>query len=78
MKKCVMCKSGNLEYKNITTTLKSGNMVLVFRNVPADVCGNCGEEYFEATVTSKLLAIAKETIKVGGVEVMVKSFDVAA
>ena len=73
-----MCKSGNLEHKNITTTLKSGNMVLVVRNVPADVCNNCGEEYFEAAVTAKLLGIAKETIKAGGVEVLVKSFDVAA
>jgi hypothetical protein len=46
---------------------------VVFRNVPAKVCENCGEEYVSATVTGELLEKAENAADVG-VEVDVRHY----
>jgi len=37
--------------------------VLVFRNVPAQVCANCGEAYVSEDVTAQLLEAAEEAVR---------------
>ncbi|MFP4394802.1 MAG: YgiT-type zinc finger protein [Anaerolineales bacterium] len=37
--------------------------MLVFRNVPAQVCANCGEAYVSEEVTAQLLAEAGEAVQ---------------
>jgi hypothetical protein len=46
---------------------------VVVKGVPADICDNCGEEYLDASVTDRLLAIAEEAAQ-AGVEVDVRQF----
>jgi len=36
---------------------------LVFRNVPAEVCANCGEAYVSEEVTAQLLEEAEEAVQ---------------
>ena len=36
---------------------------LVFRNVPAEVCANCGEVYVSEDVTAQLLEEAEEAVQ---------------
>jgi len=38
---------------------------VVFRNVPAQVCKNCGEEYVAQDVTRELLSRAEEAVRQG-------------
>jgi hypothetical protein len=40
-------------------------MILVFKNVPAEVCEVCGEEYVDEETTARLLAAAEEAARVG-------------
>lgn len=63
--KCVVCKQGDLQPGVATITLERGEMVLVFRKVPARVCQVCGEEYIDEETTTRLLAIAEETARSG-------------
>ena len=71
--KCVVCKHGETHQGRTTVTLEKNGSALVVRNVPAEVCENCGEAYVSAEVTRSLLASASETLK-KGVELDIREF----
>jgi hypothetical protein len=48
-------------------------ITLVLKNVPAEVCSNCGEAYVSEDVSRQALAIADEAAKVG-VEADIREF----
>ncbi len=58
--KCIACKTGNLEEGATTVTLEKDGTIIVFKNVPALVCDQCGKGYTDRDVTAKLLQIVKE------------------
>jgi YgiT-type zinc finger domain-containing protein len=61
--KCVMCKYGDTQPGKVTVTLHRGDTVIVIKEVPAEVCGQCGEYYVDDTTTARLLAMAEEAVK---------------
>ena len=61
--KCTICKQGETWPGRTTVTLERGQAVLVFRNVPAQVCANCGEAYVSEDVTAQLLEAAEEAVR---------------
>jgi len=61
--KCVICKHGETEAGHTTVTLERGQTLLVFRNVPAQVCANCGEAYVSEETTAQLLEEAEEAVR---------------
>lgn len=61
--KCVICKHGETEAGRTTVTLERGQTVVVFRNVPAQVCANCGEAYVSEEITAQLLEEAEEAVQ---------------
>ncbi len=61
--KCVICKHGETKAGQTTVTLERGQTVVVFRNVPAQVCANCGEAYVSEEVTAQLLQEAEEAVE---------------
>ena len=63
--KCAICKHGETHPGTATVTLERDNVTLIFKDVPAQVCANCGEEYIEAPVTRQLLTSAEEAEKAG-------------
>jgi YgiT-type zinc finger domain-containing protein len=63
MMKCVICRHGETEPGHTTVTVERGRTVLVFRNVPAQVCANCGEAYVSEEITAQLLAEAEEAVR---------------
>lgn len=71
--KCVVCKHGETHPGRTTVTLERNGGALVVRNVPAEVCENCGEAYVSAEVTRSLLASASETLR-AGVEIDIREF----
>ncbi|HEX9733101.1 MAG TPA: type II toxin-antitoxin system MqsA family antitoxin [Thermoanaerobaculia bacterium] len=58
--KCAVCANGNTEEGFVTVTLERGSTLLIFRNVPARICSNCGEEFISADVNRALLQRAEE------------------
>ncbi|MBI1869799.1 MAG: type II toxin-antitoxin system MqsA family antitoxin [Chlamydiae bacterium] len=74
--KCFICKQGETVFSKATVTLEREGMTLVVKNVPADVCQNCGEEYVEEKITGRLLKVAKEAV-IAGVKLDVREYQVA-
>lgn len=50
-----MCRNGILEEGHTTVVLERGDATLVFKNVPARLCENCGEAFVSAEVNADLL-----------------------
>jgi len=40
---CILCKHGTTAPRTATMTFDERDTVMVIRNVPAEVCGNCRE-----------------------------------
>jgi len=63
--KCVICKQGETKFGTVTVTLTRGETTVIIKNVPAEVCENCGEYYLSEEVTGKLLERAEHAVKSG-------------
>jgi len=62
---CVICKNGITKNGFVTFTLERNNVIIVFKNVPALVCENCGDFYLTSETTQLLLQRANLTLKKG-------------
>lgn len=63
--KCVICKHGETHSGKATVTLERNGTTLVIKDVPAQVCANCDEEYVAEEITARLLKAAEEAVKAG-------------
>jgi YgiT-type zinc finger domain-containing protein len=59
---CPNCRHGHLEDGNTTVVLERGDATVVFKNVPARVCENCGEAFVSAAVNADLLQKANRAV----------------
>jgi YgiT-type zinc finger domain-containing protein len=75
--KCVICKHGESQKGTTTVTLERGTSTIVFKDVPAQICDNCGEKYVDSAITKELLRKANELIS-NGTEVDIRKFQAAA
>lgn len=71
--KCVICKTGETKQGSAVVTLSRNGTTLVFKSVPAEICANCGEEYFDEATTARLLKIAEEAAR-AKVQVDIREF----
>lgn len=62
MTKCYFC-GGRVDTKTIRHVHQWGEKVFIFKNVPAEVCAQCGEIYFGPGALEKM-----DTIVSGAVE----------
>jgi YgiT-type zinc finger domain-containing protein len=70
---CFVCKHGEVKDSTTTVTLERGKTTLVIKEVPARVCVNCGEAYFEPDVTDAMLDILNVAVE-AGVQVEVRAY----
>lgn len=63
--KCLICKHGEARPGTVSVMLERDALTLVVKNVPAQVCGNCGEEYLDEQTTANLLKTAEEEAEAG-------------
>ena len=63
--KCVICKQAETKPGTTTVTLERDGLTCVIKQVPAQVCPNCGEDYVDEIVTGDLLKSAELMVKVG-------------
>lgn len=63
--KCAICRNGHTADGLVTIVLDKEQTILVFKDVPAQVCENCGEEYLSAKTNKELLQLANDAIKRG-------------
>ena len=70
---CIICKFGETRPGVSTLTLERGEMTLVVKAVPAQVCQNCGEVYLDEAISAQVLNEAEEAAK-SGVQVDVRTY----
>jgi YgiT-type zinc finger domain-containing protein len=73
----MICKHGETKEGTTTVTLEKDGSTIVFKEVPAHICDNCGEKYIDDSVTKELLKKAREIVK-NGVEVDIRKYEIAA
>jgi YgiT-type zinc finger domain-containing protein len=71
--KCGICGHGRTRLGTTTVVLLKGGATVVFKDVPAEVCENCGERYLSEQVTSRLLKEVEQAAA-SGVQVEIRSF----
>jgi YgiT-type zinc finger domain-containing protein len=62
---CPLCRHGELQAGTADKALTLGEATLVVKGVPATICDNCGERYFDAEITQALLDFAREAVAAG-------------
>ena len=74
--KCVICKQGDTapDYTNIT--IERDDIICVIKQVPAEVCTNCGEAYLEAQTTRTVMDIANKA-SLQGVQIEIRRYNAA-
>lgn len=63
--KCVICKNGETNKGWTTVTLEREGSVIVFKDVPAEICDNCGEYYLDEKTSKQLFNDAEKSVKQG-------------
>ncbi len=62
---CVICKHGQTQVGLVTVTLERDNSIVIIKQVPADVCDNCGEYYLSDKIAEQVLQRAETAINNG-------------
>jgi YgiT-type zinc finger domain-containing protein len=63
--KCAICKNGETHLSHTTIVLEKDSTTLVFKNVSAEICENCGEEYLSSETNANILKQSQNAIKRG-------------
>ena len=71
--RCVICKTGHTHPGTATVTLQRDNSVVVIRDVPAEICEDCGEYYLSEPVAKRVYADADATVQ-RNVEVEIRRY----
>lgn len=74
--KCVICLYGETEPGATTVVLTREETTIVIRDVPAQICTTCGEEYVDAMTGKQLSQIAEKAVN-EGVQVDVRRYQAA-
>lgn len=53
MSNCYFCK-GKTEIRNVNVDFRWKDKLFVVKNVPVEVCTQCGEKYYSAQISKKL------------------------
>ena len=75
--KCPICKHGKTTSGAATVTLEPDGLTLVVKDVPAQVCDNCGEVYVDEQAAAQLLKEAAAEAR-AGTQVNVRHFQTAS
>lgn len=69
---CVLCKA-NLTKGNVNHIIDLGEGIIIIKNVPANICEQCGEYYLDTNTALKIESIL-EDIKKNKAEVFIVNY----
>jgi YgiT-type zinc finger domain-containing protein len=70
---CFICK-GDIEEKMVTHSVDIDSYAIVVKDVPAKVCKQCGEVWYNDAVSSQLDKILEEVVASGITEVTIVKY----
>jgi YgiT-type zinc finger domain-containing protein len=63
--RCVICRNGETHPGFAVVTLQRHGNTLVIKDVPAEICENCGEYYLSEEVAARLYRQAERSLERG-------------
>ncbi|MBN2886012.1 MAG: type II toxin-antitoxin system MqsA family antitoxin [Chromatiaceae bacterium] len=60
---CALCKHGEVRPGSVMVSLRRGETLVVVKDVPADVCENCGEYYLDSRTAARLYEQAEAAVE---------------
>ena len=63
--KCIICRNSETHPGTTTVTFERNGFTFVVKDVPAQVCPNCGEDYVDEKVAGELLKSAEQMAAAG-------------
>lgn len=63
--KCVICKNGITTHDKTNITLEKKGMLLIIKEVPAEICSTCGEIYLDEAVSRNIHRVGNSAYKEG-------------
>ena len=63
--KCVICKHGETSSGKAMVTLARGETTVLIKDVPAQICDNCGEYFISEEISGQLLEKAENAVRHG-------------
>ncbi len=60
--RCAICKHGETHPGTTSVTLERGETTVVIRDVPAEICENCGEYYLSEEVARTVERLSGEAV----------------
>jgi YgiT-type zinc finger domain-containing protein len=73
--RCPSCNNGTLEPGTTTATFDAEGTTVVVRNVPAEICNECGEGHFDAITTERVLELAAAAAGWSGAPVQICDYE---
>jgi len=71
--KCAICQNGTTQPGTASLFLERDGATVIIKQVPALICDNCGERYFDSETTHYALNLAEEALKLG-LEVAIQQY----
>jgi YgiT-type zinc finger domain-containing protein len=62
---CTLCQAGTTEKGKVTVTLERNGAIVLIKDVPAEVCSNCGHYYLSEDISRLVLEKGNEAIASG-------------
>ncbi|HWZ16899.1 MAG TPA: type II toxin-antitoxin system MqsA family antitoxin [Mucilaginibacter sp.] len=62
---CALCKVGTTEKGMVTITLERDGAIVLIKDVPAEVCTNCGHYYLSEEITRLVMEKGNAAIESG-------------
>ena len=75
MRKCYFCKIGDVKPGFVTVPETTASLTVVLKEVPAKVCDNCSEHYFDSEVVAGLEKIVSDAQN-AGIDTLVRKYSV--
>ena len=70
---CSICRNGETSPGVTTVTMERDGRIVVIREVPAELCGNCGQSFTNVSTTERVFTLA-EALLDGGADVSVRGY----
>ena len=72
---CQSCNRGTMKRGTTTATFDAEGTTVVIRNVPADLCDECGDGVFDPPTTDRLLELAAAAAGWSGAPVQICDYE---
>jgi len=61
--RCTLCKLGDTTPGTVTVTLERDKTTVIIKEVPGQVCENCGEYYLDQAAAERVLGMAEDAVR---------------